>query len=108
MSPAIEPKTLQTLLLEIFERLGGIDAKLEAGQLTHDEFRADIKELKAQSAKFDKAAAVVDGMKPIVDDYQKSKYKAAGVMLAITTISTGFGASLGFIGSKIKDAIFPG
>jgi hypothetical protein len=92
-----------TLLMEIFERLGSIDAKLQAGSERHREFADRMKEIETKIAPVPLISETVSKMKPIVEDYQASRQKAAGIMLAIT----GFAGAVGFFASEIK-AFFMG
>ncbi|MDQ2079471.1 hypothetical protein RA307_04690 [Xanthobacteraceae bacterium Astr-EGSB] len=108
--------TTDTLLLDlinsqkqIFDRLGSIDAKLEAGSKTHDELRSRLTRLDDKVDGVDKKVdevgpkvatveRTIGGMQPIVTDYQQNKHKAAGILLAIMTIAGG----IGFFASEIK------
>lgn len=86
------------MIARIFDRLGSIDAKLEAGSKTHDRLAAQITKVDDRLDKLEPVADVVAGMKPIVEDYQANKNKAAGVILAISLAAAG----LGFFASEVK------
>lgn len=87
-----------TLMLEIFERLGSIDERLKAGSKRHDEFAARMSKIEEKIEPLPSVVETVKNMKPIVDDYQQSRNKMAGVVLACTTIAGG----IGFFASELK------
>ena len=85
-------------LRQIFERLGSIDARLEAGGRRHDEFHQQIVDLKIKIEPLPLIIEVVRNMKPIVDDYVRSRNKFSGIVLACGA----FLAGVGFWGTEFK------
>lgn len=88
----------QTALLQIFDRLGNIDGRmsgiedrLDAGSRRHEEFSQQIAELDAKVEPVTALKTTVEGMQPIVENYQRATWVGAGIMLA-------FGAVCGFVG----------
>jgi hypothetical protein len=100
--PPKQPRSHDTVLLEIFERLGGIEADLKAQAGQHREMSIDLKEVKTKVEAFGIISEAVKRMRPIVDDYERNKNKAIGVLALIVVLSSG----LGFIASQIKSWIF--
>jgi flagellin-like hook-associated protein FlgL len=109
----VTQSTTDTLLLDmvqqqskIFQQLGSIDAQLASGLRTHQELKAGIAALDTKVDNVEKAVASVEtttkGMKPIVDDYQANRNKAAGILLFITALASG----LGYFASEIKAVFF--
>jgi CMP-N-acetylneuraminic acid synthetase len=105
--------THDTLLLDlvqqqakIFDRLGSIDAQLASGLRTHQELKQGMASLGQNMADMKEAVTSVEtttnSMKPIVDDYQANRNKAAGILLFITALASG----LGYFASEIKAVLF--
>jgi hypothetical protein len=88
----------QTLMLEIYERLGSIDARLDSGGKRHDEFAEELKQIKSKIEPIPMLGETVKSMKPICDDYLRSRNQMAGVFLAISALAGG----IGFFASEIK------
>lgn len=86
------------LLLDIFERLGGIEQQLKAGEDTHDQFRVDLKELKERIVHIDWMAGTLKRLEPICDDYTQQKWKARGMWLS----ATGLAGVVGAFSNEIK------
>lgn len=87
-----------TVMLEVFERLGSIDAKLEAGRQRHEQFAAEVRDIKSRIEPLQLVAETVRSMKPIVDDYARSRAKLAGMLLALSAVASG----IGFFASELK------
>jgi hypothetical protein len=102
MSEPRDFMNVPTLLLEIFERLGGIDQQLKSGAATHAELKASLTEVNDKLGPLEDAAATVKRLEPIVSDYEHSKYKTIGVFLTFSGVASG----LGFFASEIKSWFF--
>lgn len=94
--------TDEVALRKIFERLGSIDARLDAGSRRHDDFNERMERIEKKIEPLPAIAETVKEMKPIVADYKLSRSMMAGIMLALTTIAGG----LGFFTSELKALFF--
>lgn len=91
----------EAALRQIFERLGGIEARLKTGAERHDEFAREIVAIKQKMEPLPLMMKTVEKMEPIVDDYQKSRNKMAGIFLVLSMIAGG----VGFFASEIKASV---
>jgi hypothetical protein len=92
---------IQRSLREIFERLGGIDAKLAEGSKRHIEFSQQIAELDAKVAAVETLQTTIDKIQPIADNWRRATWVGTGIVLS-------FGAICGFLGlfwNEIRTAI---
>lgn len=91
-------QAIHAALRSIENRLGKMDAKLDAGQRRHDGFAADIKGLQDAVKPLPDLCKTVEGIQPIVEDYKRSRNVFTGVVLAVSTALGG----LVFWGTEIK------
>lgn len=86
------------ILTRIFDRLGNIDARLQAGSVRHDEFKSALGRLDTRMGAVEDTAIMVQTLKPIVEDYRDNKNKAAGILIAIAALS----GLVGWFASELK------
>ena len=94
-------QAIHAALRSIENRIGKMDAKLDAGQRRHDGFAADIKDLKEAVEPVAGLCKTVEGMQPFVEDYKRSRNIFTGGFLVVSTALGG----LMFWGSEIKAAL---
>ena len=85
----------------LFERLGAIEAKLDAGKDRHEKFEASIADLTKKVELVPGLCMTVEKMQPIVDDYVRSRNIFTGLMVAIGFLI----GALAYFAAEIKLAL---
>lgn len=99
-------------LNKIFERLGGIDAKLESGKDAHNEFRmgligirAELGTVNQRLGEVEKLAARVTVLEPVLWEHEGARLEAEGVKKFWGGVMTKGRAAVGIVGGSIGAAL---
>jgi hypothetical protein len=90
------------LLMQIVQRLAGIEAKQESASQNHADIKAGMTRLEDRLTVIEKMAPAIERMEPLVNDYAKNRNKLSGMFFLLFSLV----GALGYFAKEIKAMVF--